>query len=217
MTIFFLACAAYFFARGDGTRDDEFETAFNSFDGKNGRRCSAEAAFFRGRLRPNTNGSADAIRWFQAALDRDPQIPAVASFLRREQKNLDNTNSKYTPSKRSDDSDSSSTISEATKAKMTKRAADANKNVAYGEKLDQLEEQFGTLMTEYYDAKTLVPRKRQLADLMIKNNQQAVTIANQALTELSDSLSDETRKNYTDRAEQAKKNIVILNKDKTAL
>jgi tetratricopeptide (TPR) repeat protein len=77
-------CAYYFMAKGsESSKKDLMDKAIYNYDGKNGARCSASAAFDVGR---NLRGGAgaetlEAARYYNLAIERDPTLPNVRDWL----------------------------------------------------------------------------------------------------------------------------------------
>lgn len=77
---------AYYFAGYGASYDrskEYFDKAIFNYDGKNGARCSAEAAFWAGRFYDEPGAGRmtserEALRFYNLALQRDPKIPNVA-------------------------------------------------------------------------------------------------------------------------------------------
>ncbi len=83
-------CAYYFAAYGDSydRKKEYFDKAIYNYDGRNGAVCSAEAAFWAGRhfaeiSQGRTVNESEALRFYNLALKRFPNLPFVAQHKAR--------------------------------------------------------------------------------------------------------------------------------------
>ena len=196
-----------------GAKTPYYEKAVNNFDGKNGARCSAEAAFNLGRdlefaaQKMSTafddakkleaiNTRVEAVKYFKLALQIDPSWTYSTGWVSSTTAKLEEMEALRKSINNSPKiNDSSSTIqgskpiSTQVKEKQQREEDVDRLLLIYSKEIGAKSDNYNLYLREFSNKLDLVPKRSvELVDLMVKELTNSVAIANKALAEIGNEI-----------------------------